>query len=178
MPDFLTEIANALRDKSEKILLVGGFAVNHHGYTRNTLDLDVMIASDQIAPLRQYLMNTGFTNIQDGPVALHFQHATSGTRIDVLPVDPQTFVALMANAEICHLSSDLDLKTPALKDLLALKIHAIHQNPSRRIDKDLPDIVWLSVLNAVDPESVLRPLCEKYADLTLYEQITHRIKSI
>jgi hypothetical protein len=114
MPDFFTEIANALRDKSEKILLVGGFAVNHHGYTRNTLDLDVMIASDQIAPLRQYLMNTGFTNIQDGPVALHFQHAASGTRIDVLPVDPQTFIAL----------------------------------------------------------------CEKYADLTLYEKITHRIKFI
>jgi hypothetical protein len=25
-------------------LLIGGFAVNHHGYTRNTLDVDFMIA--------------------------------------------------------------------------------------------------------------------------------------
>lgn len=44
-------------------LLIGGFAVNHYGYTRNTLDIDFMIASDQIDPIRAIMHAAGFTNV-------------------------------------------------------------------------------------------------------------------
>jgi len=32
-------------------ILIGGFAVNYHGYTRNTLDVDFMIVRRQVEAL-------------------------------------------------------------------------------------------------------------------------------
>jgi len=32
-------------------ILIGGFAVNYHGYTRNTLDVDFMIVRGQVEAL-------------------------------------------------------------------------------------------------------------------------------
>lgn len=44
-------------------LLIGGFAVNHYGYTRNTLDIDFMVIADDEGRLRAIMKDHGLTNI-------------------------------------------------------------------------------------------------------------------
>lgn len=43
-------------------LLVGGHAVNAHGYTRATLDVDFMIVSDQEEKIRELMKARGYVN--------------------------------------------------------------------------------------------------------------------
>jgi predicted nucleotidyltransferase len=44
-PDF-KEFLRYLKDHEVRFLLIGGYAVNAHGYIRNTVDIDVWVASD------------------------------------------------------------------------------------------------------------------------------------
>jgi predicted nucleotidyltransferase len=44
-PNF-KELLNALNSAKVKFLVVGGYAVNFHGYHRNTADIDIWIAVD------------------------------------------------------------------------------------------------------------------------------------
>ena len=41
-------------------ILIGGFAVNYYGYTRNTLDVDFMIVAQQFGVARQIMKQSGF----------------------------------------------------------------------------------------------------------------------
>ena len=44
-PDF-KEFLRYLKDHEVRFLLIGGYAVNAHGYVRNAVDIDVWVASD------------------------------------------------------------------------------------------------------------------------------------
>jgi len=98
LDEVLSLAATTLPAAGVSCLLIGGFAVNHYGYTRNTLDIDFMIA--------------------------------------------------------------------------------LAQAPERRTDKDLPDIAYLCVLNNVDVEREIQPLCQRYATDALYQQIQAKIKGL
>lgn len=49
--EILETVAQLLDNKGIDALLIGGFAVNHYGYTRNTLDVDFMVAVNDIVHL-------------------------------------------------------------------------------------------------------------------------------
>jgi hypothetical protein len=40
LSDILHVVTNRMKDAGVDCLLIGGFAVNYHGYTRNTLDIE------------------------------------------------------------------------------------------------------------------------------------------
>ena len=67
---------------------------------------------------------------------------------------------------------------PSLHDLIAMKLFALQHGVTERKEKDLADIVHLSVSNGLNPEHDLQPLCEKYASMEVYEQLCQRIKQI
>ncbi|MCX6609049.1 MAG: hypothetical protein NTV52_36395 [Acidobacteria bacterium] len=46
MPPDFKEFLRYLKDHEVRFLLIGGYAVNAHGYVRNTVDIDVWVASD------------------------------------------------------------------------------------------------------------------------------------
>ncbi len=61
---------------------------------------------------------------------------------------------------------------PSLNHLLALKFHAIKNNPTRREFKDLLDIMLLIDKNKVDVKShEFRELCLRYGTKELYDRI-------
>ena len=169
--------ATTLPAAGVKCLLIGGFAVNHYGYTRNTLDIDFMIASDQADSIRPIMQAAGFTNVSILDNVIFFGKPGSPLRVDFLRVDAETMQCLEARAITATLHGH-PLRLPALADLLAMKIFAIAQAAERRIDKDLPDIAYLCVLNNVDIEREIRPLCQRYASDALYRQIQEKIKGL
>ncbi len=46
MPPDFKEFLRYLKGHEVRFLLIGGYAVNAHGYIRNTVDIDVWVASD------------------------------------------------------------------------------------------------------------------------------------
>ena len=158
-------------------ILIGGFAVNYYGYTRNTLDVDFMIVTDQLDAVRQIMEQSGFTNISIEDNVAFFNAPPSSLRVDFLRADRDTMQKLLANA-ICVSVRGYPLKVPALKDLLAMKIFALSQDVARRMGKDLPDIAYLSVLHKLDLESDLRPLCNRFGTAQIFDLISNQMKAL
>ena len=158
-------------------LLIGGFAVNYHGYTRNTLDVDFMIVTEQLDVVRPIMMRAGFTNVSIENHVAFFNAPGSPLRVDFLRVDKDTMRTLLVNAVCIHMHG-CEVKVPSLKDLLAMKIFSLSQDGARRMCKDLPDIAYLSVLHNLDLDSDVRPLCDRFGTPETYDLIRKQVNAL
>ena len=158
-------------------LLIGGFAVNHYGYTRNTLDVDFMIVSERLGDVRRIMRKAGFTHIDVHENVAFFAVPDEGPRVDFLRVDESTMRKLLASAAKVTVRG-YALQLPSLADLIAMKIFAFSQDTARRMGKDLPDIAYLSVINNLDLELDLRPLCDRFGTPETYRLIRNQIEGL
>ncbi len=170
-------VSEKFPDAGVACLLIGGFAVNHYGYTRNTLDVDFMIASDDMGLAREIMIAAGFTNVSAMDNVVLFYMPDSNLRVDFLQVTRATVQKLVSNANNISFRG-YNLKIPALKDLLAMKLFALTQSQLRRVDKDLPDIAYLTVINGLDLEKEILPLCRQFATDDIYRQIRVKVNSL
>jgi hypothetical protein len=65
-----------------------------------------------------------------------------------------------------------------LNDLIAMKLFSLAQNPERRMGKDLPDIVHLTLFNKLDLEQDIHPLATRYASEAIYKIVSDQIKAM
>ncbi|MGA0369681.1 MAG: hypothetical protein ACO3N7_09560 [Kiritimatiellia bacterium] len=158
-------------------LLIGGFAVNEHGYTRNTLDIDFMIAISTLPSVKTLLRNEGFSQISEYENVTFFSKPDDELRLDFLIADENTLSRLEANAQPCTLHG-VSLRIPSLRDLLAMKIFALKGNFERRKSKDLPDIAFLTILNHLDFAEDILPLCDRYGNPAIAEKIQAELRSL
>jgi hypothetical protein len=173
----LTRIGNNLQSARIAFLLIGGFAVNHYGYTRATLDIDFMIAAEDVDAVKDAMLKAGFDNFSMLDNVAFFKSPDNPLRIDFVQTDSRTLEKLKDNAETMEVGH-LSIPVASLRDLIAMKLFAVKNGAQERQDKDIPDIVHLSVLNDLDAETDLRPLCQKYADLEIYSQLCQRITNL
>lgn len=173
----LSVVAGQLPAAGVDCLLIGGFAVNYYGYTRNTLDVDFMIVGEQLDTVREIMKQAGFTNMSIHENVAFFAPPDSTFRADFLRVDSGTMRKLLTNA--AHvLVHGHDVKVPALKDLIAMKIFALSRNTARRMGKDLPDIAYLSVINGLDVARDIRPLCDRFGSDHAYRLIQDQVEAL
>lgn len=167
-------VPGCLAEAGVDCLLIGGFAVNYHGYTRNTLDVDFMIVAERLERVRSVMITAGFTNVVIEEPASFFSAPDSPWRVDFLHVDADTMRRLMARAIPARVYG-FDVRVPALKDLLAMKMHSLSCDPARRMGKDLTDIAYLIVLNHLELPTDIEPLCSRYGTPEMLDQIRARI---
>ena len=170
-------VANKLSAAGVPCLLVGGLAVNHHGYTRNTLDIDWMIVGAHRAVVRDVMKKAGFTNVAIHENVMFCQRPGSAWRIDFLFVDDDTMAQLLSRSERTVVQGKT-VSVPSLKDLIAMKLFSLAQNPARRMGKDLPDIVHLTVLNGLDLEKDIHPLAVRYASEAIFDMVSEQVKAL
>lgn len=173
----LAIVATEMPKAGVHCLLIGGFAVNQYGYSRFTLDVDFMIVEDQADAVRTVMTHAGFTNISVHDNVVFFRQPGSTFRADFLRVDQETMRKLQAGAVKVRVRGH-EVHVPALKDLLAMKIFALSQNTERRMGKDLPDIGYLTVINNLDLEADIRPLCERFGTARVYALVCAHVESI
>jgi hypothetical protein len=160
-----------------KCLLVGGFAVNYYGYSRTTLDIDVLITSSAEEQVVSFMRKNGFTNISRYENVIFFSHPRSVCRVDFLQTDAVTMETMMNRSQMVDYLGE-KVRIPALMDLLAMKLFAAAHATAVRGGKDLADVVYLALINSLDPENDLRHLCLKYADDRLYSEILMQIQEL
>ena len=153
-------------------LLCGGFAVNAHGYSRTTFDVDLMVPEDKYPDLCQEFQKQGFRESYRGNIHGRFSgHLQFLMDIDLLFTDAKTFQGLLAQATKKKIGARF-FNVISLDHLIAMKLHAIKNNPENREFKDLHDIRELIRENRIDVRGqVFKNLFLKYGTEELYEKI-------
>ena len=137
---FLDRLIGLLNDHGIRYCLVGGQAVNAYAEPVVSLDLDIVVAAEQLAQCEDLLRAT-FT-VERFPHRLKVSEAGSDLRVQV-QTDPR-YAAFIARAQYRDVLG-LRLPVASLEDLLQGKIWAV-TDPARRgskRQKDLADIARL-----------------------------------
>jgi len=170
-------VSQRLPESGIPFLMIGGHAVNHYGYTRATMDVDFMIAAKDIDSVREVMRSSGFTNVSDGETVIFFSRPGSSLRVDFLPVDTETMKQLLAGAvDVSY--GGTQLKVPGLNDLLAMKLFTLKGGNPRRKERDASDVVQLMILNDLELEKDLKPLCDRFATKELFKELANRIQEL
>ncbi|MFT5466274.1 MAG: hypothetical protein ACI8UO_001372 [Verrucomicrobiales bacterium] len=151
-------------------LVIGGYAVQAHGYSRQTLDLDLLLDESDEEALDRVLR--GFRYRKEGQNELCAKYLSSAGQIpiDVLFVAGDTFTKLAADSVEAVLF-DVRVQTPGLLGLIALKLHAIKNDALREL-KDLNDIHELIRAN---PDKLsaddLEETCRRFGPADIFSKL-------
>lgn len=131
--NFLERILALLAQNGIRYCVIGGVAVNAYSEPVVTLDLDVVVAADQVDRVRQLV--AGEFRVRELPYSLNVYDPGSRLQVQV-----QLRPGLDAFVDRAQLRSVLDLVIPvaAPEDLLQAKLEAA-LDPTRRPSKRLKD---------------------------------------
>jgi len=172
---FVTIHEEATRRKL-RFLVIGGLAVNHYGYARETSDLDFFISQRDRADWMKLLQDFGYTIYSDGGNFIQYQPpAQNAWPVDLMLVQEKTFAPILASCRDANLF-EVKTRVPSLEHLIALKLHALKHTRTTRFLKDFLDVEYLIRLNQLDIKSKkIRELFEKYGTPDLYEKVSQSL---
>ncbi len=172
IPNFAQSLYERFDREAIPILLAGGWAVCHHGYSRFTRDVDWICSRSDEARALVLMETLGFEIVFES-MATRFQlkNHPDFPPIDLLWVSSETF-AKMADTDQ-RTGTHRDIPVINLESLLAMKIYALKDQDERQ-GRDLLDIRQLLAenKNAIS-DQLLRGLCEQFANPGAYNLIHH-----
>jgi hypothetical protein len=144
--DFLGKLLRLLEEKSIRYCLIGGQAVNAYADPVVSLDLDVVVAADQLAPL-EAILRQGF-KVRRFANSVNVSLEDSDLRVQI-QTDPRyaAFVARASPRDVLGLT----LPVAAIEDLLQGKVWAA-SDTSRRASKRQKDLADIARLLEARPE--------------------------
>jgi len=165
-------VSTEFKKKKIPCVLIGGFALGFHKFQRTTMDIDFMISEVDLKLAQETLVNVGYKPYEKGEgLFVRFKSNSEELMdLDLVLVEPETLKEIM-NQGIRGKVGNLELIVPKLEHLIAMKLHAIKNNPHRELN-DLLDIVSLMRNNDIDPRSnKIKELCLKFGTAEVYEKI-------
>jgi len=173
---FLATIHEQARSRQLRFLVIGGLAINHYGYSRDTSDLDLFISYADRQAWLDLLASLGYTTCHDGGNFIQYDApAQNAWPVDLMLVQETTFGPMFAAGKDANLYG-VNTRVPSLEHLLALKLHALKNTRSRRYLKDFLDVENLMGINHLDVKSqAVRELFAKYGTDDLYEKISRSL---
>ena len=163
------QLSEVLEGTGRPCLLIGGHALARYGVIRQTLDIDLMIATEDMGAFRTALGSLGYLPTEASAIFQRFELAAEMLPpIDLLFVSPQTMTALCEGA-VSHTTPYGDYLVPAFDALLALKVHAL-KNASGRFLKDGGDIVSL-LKSAGKGIDTIAPICERFGTPVIEKEL-------
>ena len=169
----LFEILHRLsEDYRLPFVVIGGHAVNALGYSRQTLDLDLMVRRADRDAWLAALAGIGYGLDRDGEVFLQLAPGLRGMwPIDLMLANERTFDGVFAESTTREFRG-ASLRVPSLEHLFALKLHALKHGLPHRDAKDFGDLTQLILANTVDVRGQkFRQLVEKYGTTQIYERL-------
>lgn len=157
-------------------VLIGGFAVNYYKVTRQTADIDFLIADDATEKISGLFKNEGY---QLDYAQEAFARLKSNREylmdLDFMFVDKETLDKIIKAGREVKIAG-CKFVVPSLEHLIALKLHSVKCNPKLRENKDMPDIIGLIRVNKVEVKNdEFKNLCLKYGTAELYQQILDKV---
>ena len=134
-----------------RFLVIGGYAVNAHGYSRTTIDIDFLVRREDRALWMARLCQRGCAILREADVFMQFTQER-GTAIDLMLVRDETFEQFWTASEE-RTAMGVLVRVPSLDHLIALKLHALKQQLAQRTFKDADDVESLVRMNKLDLQS-------------------------
>jgi hypothetical protein len=153
------------------LLIAGGHALEAHGVSRQTLDVDLLLAADDARAVDEFLTSAGFRQVAANENFARYAPETSNlAEVDLLFVDAETFEKMRASAVPLQ-RLGREFRAPSLEHLIALKLHAVRNNPLRA-SRDLRDISELLRLNPGKiSQETLSGLCDRFGPPDIFSRL-------
>jgi hypothetical protein len=173
---FFATIHEAAAKRGLRVIVIGGLAVNHYGYMRDTGDLDFLVNRDDRAAWMELLKGLGYASFHDGGSFVQFDPpAQNAWPVDLMLVQEKTFAPMFDASQAADLFGT-QARVPSLEHLLALKLHALKHTRMSRFLKDFLDVENLIRVNRLDIRAAnLRELFDKHGTRDLYEKISRSL---
>jgi len=166
------QISLEAKTRELRFLVIGGLAINFHGVSRDTADLDLLIERDARGRWVDLFLELGYVIYRDHEVFIQLSPPAQGAwPVDLMLVSEATFQPMFSAGIRVEMFGSA-LLVPSLEHLLALKLHALKHGHVERFLKDYLDVENLIRVNSVDVRSEkVRQLFQKYGTLELYEKV-------
>lgn len=152
--------------------LIGGFALKAYGYMRATQDVDFILKQEDQSKTIQFLESLGFETLYRSKGYSNHQHLMPELgRIDFVYIKGETASTIFSEAKSLYVLKDVELPVVSPIHLVALKIFAIKNDPTRRL-REMADIEYLMNLPEVKAEAV-KEYFEKHGLLKDFNEILH-----
>jgi len=174
--NFLATMHEEVAQRKLRFLVIGGLAVNHYGYARETADLDLFISQQDRVEWMQLMKDLGYASHNDGGSFIQYNPpAQNAWPVDLMLVQEKTFAPILA-ASLAADFFGIKTRVPALEHLIALKLHALKNTRMTRFLKDFLDVEYLIRINQIDIKSKnIRELFDKYGTPDLYEKVSQSL---
>jgi hypothetical protein len=150
----LAEVARFLDEEHARFGLAGAVALNAYGLARATTDLDLVVEEKAQPALLRFLASLGYEQLQvSAGFSSHLHPDPAWGRLDFIYLDDHTADVLFARATRARPLGNLEVLVPSPAHLAAMKVQAMHNDPSRRF-QDLADVQFLLGLPGVDEEEI------------------------
>jgi hypothetical protein len=169
IPDHAQTLHSRFEREGIPLLLAGGWAVNYHGYSRFTRDVDWICSRDHEAKACGLMSVLGFVKTSEGMASRFVRPGDpSFPPADLIWVDEATF-SKMADTPLRTGRHD-DIPVIGFETLLAMKLHALKDDHHRQ-GKDVLDIRFLLQYSSTRlSEGRLKELCLLHAGPGVYEK--------
>jgi hypothetical protein len=149
--------------------VTGGLALHAYGYTRFTADVDLLVPRAFQDLVIERMEADGYETLyrSDG-YSNHLHHEMDLGRVDFIWVDDSTAEKIFTSSKQVTIQ-DVEIPVPRPEYLVAMKLQAIRNDPSRRL-RDLADIQELMRLPGVDLDEV-RDYFRRYDLLPDYDEV-------
>lgn len=175
---FFATICDEAASRRLRFLVIGGLAVNHYGYARDTSDLDFFISQSDRSNWMRLLHDFGYVSHNDGGSFIQYNPpAQNAWPVDLMLVQEKTFAPILAASRAADFFG-VKARVPALEHLIALKLHALKNTRMSRFLKDFLDVEYLMRVNRLDIKSKsIRELFDKYGTPELYDKVSQSLAS-
>lgn len=156
----LPDLCQRLDAQSVRYALIGGFGMAMRGVQRATLDLDFILALEDLETADEVLRSLSFKRYFHSENVSHYRRDDQNWRVDLLHAFRKPAMAMLARAERLPIEGGPSLPVAAVEDIIGLKVQAMSNDPSRA-DQD-----WLDIRQLVRASSEL----DQRLDWELIEQ--------
>lgn len=175
--EILKSIYSAAREAQKRFLVIGGHALNVHGISRSTGDLDLMAEAQEASFWRALLERLGYEVFHESSGFMQSKpRLITAWPIDLMLVNAETMSKALQDSSATDVFGP-PVQVASVGSLIAMKLHALKYVDAVRALKDQSDLLALLELAGitVDSES-FRQLSIRYANIEIYERIV-RIKN-
>jgi len=169
-------VASEFQQAGIPFVLIGGFAVNYYKVMRNTQDVDFLLPEEESTKGVKVLENSGYHVDESREIFVRLVNdRLRPARVDLMLVSNDTFDKISDKGKKARIGGH-DFIVPTIEHLIALKLHAMKNNPNREW-KDLTDVLGLIKMNQIDVSSKeFRETCLKFGTEGLYHRIMEFFK--
>ena len=170
MKRILEKLFRFWTENSCRFAVAGAFALHAYGLQRATADLDFFVEASCRKKLIEFLENLGYKTVHSSTGYSNHIHPDGRTiPLDFIYVDQSTADELFPGAGATLAVEGMQLPVPRPEHLVALKVLAIRNDPSRTF-RELADIQFLMSLPGID-DTMIRSYFKKHDLMDRYYEI-------